>query len=77
MASRHRSGSDCGDWLTPPTRSCELCLCPFTAPSQLPQNVLNRVNKFNGRVYREDPTILGWNLINEARHTCICPPLLM
>ncbi|MFH1864428.1 MAG: cellulase family glycosylhydrolase [Candidatus Eisenbacteria bacterium] len=29
--------------------------------------VLNRVNTFNGRVYREDPTVFAWELANEPR----------
>eukprot|EP00877_Chromochloris_zofingiensis_P009295 jgi/Chrzof1/4619/Cz14g20070.t1 len=29
--------------------------------------ILNRNNSINGRVYKEDPTILAWNLINEPR----------
>lgn len=29
--------------------------------------LLSRVNSINGRVYKEDPTILAWNLINEPR----------
>jgi len=29
--------------------------------------VLNRVNTFNGRIYREDPTIFAWELANEPR----------
>ncbi len=31
--------------------------------------VIHRVNQFNGRIYRDDPTILGWELANEPR----CP----
>jgi len=31
--------------------------------------VLNRVNTFNGRIYREDPTIFAWELANEPRCT--------
>jgi mannan endo-1,4-beta-mannosidase len=31
--------------------------------------VLNRVNTFNGRIYREDPTIFAWELANEPE----CP----
>jgi mannan endo-1,4-beta-mannosidase len=31
--------------------------------------VIGRVNSFNGRMYRDDPTILGWELANEPR----CP----
>lgn len=27
----------------------------------------NRVNSINGRTYKEDPTIIAWNLINEPR----------
>lgn len=29
--------------------------------------VLNRVNTFNGKTYKDDPTILGWELANEPR----------
>jgi mannan endo-1,4-beta-mannosidase len=29
--------------------------------------VLERVNTFNGRVYREDPTVFAWQLANEPR----------
>jgi mannan endo-1,4-beta-mannosidase len=29
--------------------------------------LLNRVNTINGRVYREDPTIMAWQLANEPR----------
>ena len=29
--------------------------------------IVNRVNTLNGRVYRSDPTVLGWDLINEPR----------
>ncbi|MBN1351708.1 glycoside hydrolase [candidate division KSB1 bacterium] len=29
--------------------------------------VLNRVNHFNGKVYKDDPTIFAWELANEAR----------
>lgn len=29
--------------------------------------LLNRVNSVNGRVYKDDPTIFAWNLINEPR----------
>jgi mannan endo-1,4-beta-mannosidase len=29
--------------------------------------VLNRVNTFNGRIYREDPTVFAWELANEPR----------
>ena len=29
--------------------------------------VLNRVNSFNGRVYRTDPTVFAWELANEPR----------
>jgi mannan endo-1,4-beta-mannosidase len=31
--------------------------------------VLNRVNTYNGRRYRDDPTIFGWELMNEPRST--------
>ena len=34
--------------------------------------VLNRVNTFNGRIYREDPTVLAWELANEPR--CVSDP---
>jgi mannan endo-1,4-beta-mannosidase len=30
-------------------------------------HVLNRRNSINGRLYREDPTVLGWELANEPR----------
>ena len=29
--------------------------------------LINRVNAINGRSYKEDPTIIAWNLINEPR----------
>ena len=29
--------------------------------------LVNRTNVYNGKVYRDDPTILAWNLINEPR----------
>eukprot|EP01023_Acetabularia_acetabulum_P065556 TRINITY_DN869_c6_g1_i2.p1 TRINITY_DN869_c6_g1~~TRINITY_DN869_c6_g1_i2.p1 ORF type:complete len:480 (-),score=73.57 TRINITY_DN869_c6_g1_i2:224-1663(-) len=29
--------------------------------------MINRVNTFNGRKYRDDPTIFAWNIINEPR----------
>jgi hypothetical protein len=29
--------------------------------------ILNRKNSINGRVYKNDPTILAWNLVNEPR----------
>jgi mannan endo-1,4-beta-mannosidase len=29
--------------------------------------IVNRVNSVNGRVYKNDPTILAWNLVNEPR----------
>ncbi|GBF87864.1 mannan endo-1,4-beta-mannosidase [Raphidocelis subcapitata] len=29
--------------------------------------LINRVNTINGRTYRDDPTIIAWNLINEPR----------
>jgi mannan endo-1,4-beta-mannosidase len=32
------------------------------------QTVMNRVNTYNGRRYSEDPTILGWDLVNEPRN---------
>ncbi|CAD7701855.1 unnamed protein product [Ostreobium quekettii] len=31
------------------------------------QQLITRVNSVNGRTYRDDPTIMGWNLINEPR----------
>lgn len=33
------------------------------------QTVLNRVNTFNNITYKEDPTIFGWELMNEPRCT--------
>ena len=30
---------------------------------------VNRVNSINGRVYKEDPTIYAWDLLNEPRCT--------
>ena len=32
------------------------------------QTVMTRRNTYNGRVYNEDPTILGWDLANEPRN---------
>jgi mannan endo-1,4-beta-mannosidase len=32
-------------------------------------SMIGRVNSFNGRIYRDDPTILAWELANEPR----CP----
>ena len=29
--------------------------------------IIGRVNSINGRCYRDDPTIMGWNLVNEPR----------
>eukprot|EP01026_Neomeris_dumetosa_P036820 TRINITY_DN2976_c0_g1_i11.p1 TRINITY_DN2976_c0_g1~~TRINITY_DN2976_c0_g1_i11.p1 ORF type:complete len:487 (-),score=43.13 TRINITY_DN2976_c0_g1_i11:309-1628(-) len=29
--------------------------------------ILNRINKFNGRKYKDDPTIMAWDLLNEPR----------
>jgi len=29
--------------------------------------IVNRVNSINGKVYKNDPTILAWNLVNEPR----------
>ena len=29
--------------------------------------VLQRVNVFNGRTYRTDPAILGWDILSEPR----------
>ena len=31
------------------------------------ETLVNRKNHYNGRIYRDDPTILAWNLINEPR----------
>lgn len=31
------------------------------------RTIINRVNTINGRVYRDDPTIFAWDLINEPR----------
>ncbi len=31
------------------------------------QAVMNRVNTYNGRIYKEDPVILAWELANEPR----------
>eukprot|EP01026_Neomeris_dumetosa_P044043 TRINITY_DN36_c0_g1_i2.p1 TRINITY_DN36_c0_g1~~TRINITY_DN36_c0_g1_i2.p1 ORF type:complete len:731 (+),score=97.47 TRINITY_DN36_c0_g1_i2:99-2291(+) len=31
--------------------------------------MVNRKNSFNGRTYKEDPTIFAWNIINEGRCT--------
>ncbi|KAK9806092.1 hypothetical protein WJX72_001044 [[Myrmecia] bisecta] len=37
--------------------------------------IINRVNAINGRRYRDDPTIMAWNLVNEPR--CYrCPDAL-
>lgn len=37
--------------------------------------VLLRVNSINGRTYKDDPTIMAWNLMNEPR--CVgCPEAL-
>ena len=30
---------------------------------------LHRRNTYNGRVYKEDPTIMAWDLLNEPRET--------
>ncbi len=35
--------------------------------------LIHRVNSINGRVYRDDPTIMAWDLINEPRCQR-CPP---
>lgn len=32
--------------------------------------IVNRRNKYSGFLYKEDPTIFGWNLINEPRCDC-------
>ncbi len=34
---------------------------------ELATEVTSRVNTINGRVYRDDPTILAYDLINEPR----------
>lgn len=31
--------------------------------------VLNRVNTYNGRVYKDDPAVFSWELANEAGST--------
>jgi len=31
------------------------------------KSIINRKNRYNGRVYKNDPTILAWNLLNEPR----------
>lgn len=30
--------------------------------------ILGRVNHFNGRTYKDDPTIMAWNLLSEPRY---------
>jgi mannan endo-1,4-beta-mannosidase len=37
--------------------------------------LINRVNTINGRTYRDDPTIIAWNLINEPRCETWLKPL--
>lgn len=34
---------------------------------QLVEKIVTRTNTVNGRVYRDDPTIAAWNLVNEPR----------
>ena len=33
------------------------------------ETVLNRVNTYNGRVYKSDPAVFSWELANEAGST--------
>jgi hypothetical protein len=33
------------------------------------QNITNHVNHLNGLAYKDDPTVLGWDVMNEPRCT--------